>query len=58
VLAPEMLDGDKIWCIGVHIACITSGGKLSKRIMGEEVELENRILVSGFYENFMLCGVK
>ena len=22
-----------IWCIGVHIACMTSGGKLSKRIM-------------------------
>lgn len=22
-----------IWCMGVHMACITSGGKLSKRIM-------------------------
>ena len=25
--------GGRIWCIGVHIACITSGGRLSKRIM-------------------------
>lgn len=25
--------GGRIWCIGVHIACVTSGGSWSKRIM-------------------------
>lgn len=26
-------DAGTIWCIGVHMACMTSGGRLSKRIM-------------------------
>ena len=26
-------DAGRIRCIGVHMACITSGGRLSKRIM-------------------------
>lgn len=27
--------GGRIWCIGVHIACMTSGGRVSKRIMAK-----------------------
>ena len=28
--------GGRTWCIGVHMACITSGGRLSNRIIAKD----------------------